>query len=480
MKKFISIMLTVVMIVSIMLPSVSAATEASKVTPVVVVRGIDFAGLTYSDGTKALQVNGSDIMGLLWKGFWGSLNLQGEETVADGIFEVAKGIFLPIACDKEGNSLDPNVSMVQYRGSMAEHMDKVYALGDGGEEGIVKTAVEKYGAENVYFFTYDWRKAPEQLAAELNEYIETAKANSGVDKVNIVCASMGGMVTTAYMYYYGYDSINSAVYLSGAQNGTYVCGDALNGRIVFESDVLVSLVNSVAGDNMMLRVFMYIFNALGVMDFITFVANDTVATSFDRANDVMLRDCLGTMCGFWALCPDEDFDTALETIFGGHEDEYPVLMEKLAGVRSFVMSTEDTLKGAMESGVKLSFVSNYNIGLVPVYERANLNGDMVLESELTSNFATIAPLGETLSQEYLANADRQFVSDDRVIDSSTAVFRDNTWFVKDAPHVAADYGTGFSDFTFTLLESDVQPTIYTFPQYPQFLIADGALNVTEL
>jgi hypothetical protein len=216
------------------------------------------------------------------------------------------------------------------------------------------------------------------------------------------------------------------------------------------------------------------------MDFITFVANDTVATSFDRANDVMLRDCLGTMCGFWALCPDEDFDTALETIFGGHEDEYPVLMEKLAGVRSFVMSTEDTLKGAMESGVKLSFVSNYNIGLVPVYERANLNGDMVLESELTSNFATIAPLGETLSQEYLANADRQFVSDDRVIDSSTAVFRDNTWFVKDAPHVAADYGTGFSDFTFTLLESDVQPTIYTFPQYPQFLIADGALNVTEL
>ena len=267
MKKLISALLIVVMVFSLMMPSVSAAVEAKKVTPVIIVRGIDFAGLTYSDGTKALQVNGSDIMGLLWKGFWGSLTLQGEETVADGIFEVAKGIFLPIACDKEGNSLDPNVSMVQYRGSMAEHMDKVYALGDGGEEGIVKTAVEKYGAENVYFFTYDWRKAPEQLAAELNEYIETAKANSGVDKVNIVCASMGGMVTTAYMYYYGYDSINSAVYLSGAQNGTYVCGDALNGRIVFESDVLVSLVNSVAGDNMMLRVFMYIFKKLSHISF---------------------------------------------------------------------------------------------------------------------------------------------------------------------------------------------------------------------
>lgn len=480
MKKIISAILTVVMVLSLMMPSVSAAVEAEKVTPVIVVRGIDFAGLTYSDGTKALQVNAGDIMGFLIDGFWGSLSLKGEETVADGLFEVAKGIFLPIACDSEGNSLDPDVSMVQYKGSMAENMDKVYALGDGGEDGIVKTAVEKYGAENVYFFTYDWRKAPVQLAEELNEYVETAKRNNVVDKVNIICASMGGMVTTAYMYYYGYDSINSAVYLSGAQNGTYVCGDALNGRIVFESEVLVSLVDSVAKDNLALRIFMNIFKAIGVMDFLTFVANDTVATSFDRANDVMLRDCLGTMCGFWALCPDDDFDSARETIFGGHEDEYPVLMEKLDEVRNFVMSTETTLKGAMESGVKLSFVSNYNIGLVPVYERANLNGDMVLETELTSNFATVAPLGETLPKEYLDTVDRAFVSDDRVIDSSTAVFRDNTWFVKDAPHVAADYGTGFSEFAFTLLESDVQPTIYTFSQYPQFLIADESLNISEL
>lgn len=480
MKKIISVLMTIVMLLCVCLPSVSAATEASAVTPVIIVRGIDFGGLTYSDGTKALQVNAGDLMSLMLKGFWGSLSLQGEETVADGIFEIAKGIFEPISCDREGNSLDPDVSMVQYKGSMAENMDKVYSLGDGGEEGIVKTAVEKYGAENVYFFTYDWRKAPVELAAELNEYVETAKSDSGKDKVNIICASMGGMVTTAYMYYYGYDSINSAVFLSGAQNGTYVCGDALNGRIVFESDVLVSLVDSVASDNILLKLYMHIFRALGVMDFITFVANDTVANSFDRANDVMLRDCLATMCGLWALCPDEDFDSGLETIFGGHEEEYPVLLEKLAETREFVMSTEETLIGAKESGIKISFVSNYNIGLVPVYERANLNGDMVLETELTSNFATVAPLGETLSQDYLLNADRTYVSDDRVIDASTALFKDNTWFVKDAPHVAADYGSQFSDFAFTLLESDVQPTVTTFPQYPQFMIADENLNLTAL
>ena len=131
----------------------------------------------------------------------------------------------------------------------------------------------------------------------------------------------------------------------------------------------------------------------------------------------------------------------------------------------------------MANGTRISFVSNYNQPLIPIYERATVNGDSVLETELTSNFATVADFGKTLSNEYLEGKDRELVSDDRVVDASTAWFVDNTWFVKDAPHVAADYGTQFSDFTFTLLESPVQPTVDTFPQYPRFMIADAELNL---
>ena len=68
----------------------------------------------------------------------------------------------------------------------------------------------------------------------------------------------------------------------------------------------------------------------------------------------------------------------------------------------------------------------------------------------------------------------------KVINATTALFRDNTWFVKDAPHVAADYGSGFSDFTFTLLESEVQPEVTMFKEYPQFMFADTMLNVYPL
>ena len=481
MKKIVSVVLAVVLVFSITIPAFAQGQNANNYdgNPVVIVRGIDFAGLTYEDGSKALNVELDTIFPLLMQSLFARMNVIDKDMVIDTVMDVAYEILSPLACDNEGNSVE-KVSMVQYPGSMANHPEFVANLTDGGEFGIVKTAVEKYGAENTYFFTYDWRKTPATLAEELKGFIDTAKSDSGKNKVNIICASMGGMVTTAYMYYYGTDSLDSVVYLSGAQNGTYVCGDALNGRIVFETDTILNLIYQATDDNLFLRLFLGIFDGLGVFDFITNLTNDIVTDSFDEANDKVLRSCFGTLCGFWALCPDDDFESGVETIFGGHEEEYPVLLEKIEETKEFVFATEETLVAAKESGVKISFVSNYNSGLVPVYERANLNGDMVLETELTSNFATVAPLREILTADQLAKAPYKYVSPDKVIDASTALFPDNTWFVKDAPHVAADYGSGFSDFTFSLLESNVQPDVKTFAQYPQFMIADDTLSLSPL
>jgi hypothetical protein len=85
-----------------------------------------------------------------------------------------------------------------------------------------------------------------------------------------------------------------------------------------------------------------------------------------------------------------------------------------------------------------------------------------------------------LSAEQIAAANPKYLSPDNVIDATTALFPDNTWFVKHAPHVAADYGTEFSDFTFTLLESNVQPHIDMFSQYPQFMSANSELDLKAL
>ncbi len=477
MKKVVSIILAVTLLFAMCVPAFATGTKSESNyngLPVIIVRGIDFAGLTYPDGTKALQVDAGKIISTLMTSMF-----MTKGQLMNSIFDVANEILSPLACDKSGNTIE-NISMVQYHGSMANHPDFVANLPDGGEEGIVKTAVEKYGAENTYYFTYDWRKQPKDIATELNSFVEDAKTTTGKDKVNIICASMGGMVTTAYMYYFGTENINSAVYLSGAQNGTYVCGEALNGRIVFDKNVLVDFLDRTTNGNFFLKILLGVLDYAGVLKKTVNFANDLVADSFDEANDRVLRDCFGTLCGFWALCPDADFESGVETIFGGHESEYPVLLEKIEETKKFVFSTEETLKNAKESGVKISFVSNYNGTLVPVHPKSNCNGDGVLEAELTSNFAVVAPLNKTLSGDQISAANPKYLSPDEVIDATSALFPDNTWFVKNAPHVAADYNTEFSAFTFTLLESDVQPNVDMFGEYPQFMSANSNLDLSPL
>ncbi len=297
MKKLVSVILAVSLLFAICIPAfaVEAKTQSNyNGLPVIIVRGIDFAGLTYPDGTKALQVDAGKIISTLMTSMF-----MTKGQLMNSIFDVANEILSPLACDKSGNTIE-NISMVQYYGSMANHPELVERLIDNGEEGIVKTAVEKYGAEHTYFFTYDWRKQPKDIAAELNSFVEDAKTTTGKNKVNIICASMGGMVTTAYMYYFGTENINSAVYLSGAQNGTYVCGEALNGRIVIDKDVLVDFLDRTTNGNFFLKILLGVLDYAGVLKKTVNFANDLVADSFDDANDRVLRDCFGTLCGFWA------------------------------------------------------------------------------------------------------------------------------------------------------------------------------------
>ena len=66
MKKVLSVLLAIVMIFTITVPALAApkavsASENYDGNPVIIVRGIDFAGLTYENGEKALNVSAGTI-----------------------------------------------------------------------------------------------------------------------------------------------------------------------------------------------------------------------------------------------------------------------------------------------------------------------------------------------------------------------------------------------------------------------------------
>ena len=485
MKKIISFVMCIVMIFTI--SSTAFATEGGITAeatnydgyPLVIVRGIDFGGFVYEeDDTTVLQVKPLDIISTILDIVVGTFVKKDKDAFLNCTMEYVDTLFSPISNDKNGNSSLDNVTIKQYPLSIDNYPEFVSSIKPESEAAIMLTAIEKIGAENVYYFTYDWRASPLEIATQLDDAIETAKEKSGKDKVNLACASMGGMIGTAYLYSYGCESVTNMVFLSSAHNGCYMCGEALSGDIIFSGDTLYNSVKALCTEsNIFIDIMFAALKISGIFDVVAELANAFVSENKDVVYGEVMRENFGTFFGFWGLCPDELFQKAKDFIFASHEEEYSVFLQKLDDIEEFVYSTEEVIDAAYDAGINVSFVAGYDTPLRPLFKSCNLNGDGMLETVLMSNFATVAPYGEVLSDETITSSNYSYVSPDRVVDASTARYKDYTWFIKNGDHVGCDYGTTYCDFAFWLILNESQPTIYQNEKYPQFLVSDNENNI---
>ncbi|MDO5844159.1 MAG: VWA domain-containing protein, partial [Methanocorpusculum sp.] len=79
--------------------------------------------------------------------------------------------------------------------------NREYGAGDGFKK-LVDTLSDDSlfpDERGVYFFSYDWRQSSDSISIALNSYINEILANTGAEQVDLVCHSMGGLVTSSYM-----------------------------------------------------------------------------------------------------------------------------------------------------------------------------------------------------------------------------------------------------------------------------------------
>lgn len=442
--------------------------------PLIVVRGFDIVSFAYANGEEILKIDVPEIITvgatfLLQKFF------AFRDEATDTLLSYANKLFGPIASDNNGNPIFEDVHIPQFVTSTANF--DIALFGKKHAQGLIHEAVDQLGAENVYVFTFDWRKTPDVYARELDELIEIAKKETGKDKVNIAATSMGSVALTAYFHYIGYDKIDSAVILSGVHNGADAAGKLFTGKLEVKKETVYNLFDSLAAtQGTFVKVLLKIAKFIGLYDFLAEIVSDVLIGYQDVLYDRFLRNTFATAPGIWALCPDECFDDGLKYVFGGVEEEYAGAIEKINGLRDFIFSTEEILARAYEEGIKLSYVSNYGLGLIPIYEGADAQGDIVVSTYITSNFAKVAPLGKQLSDEELAGVDPKFISPDKSIDASVCLYPEYTWFIKDAIHVGCSHGSEFARFAIMLATGKTQPTVYDNELYPRFLQVDENQN----
>ena len=475
MKRFIGFVLAIVIALSAVLPVFAMAEhnpETCTDVPVLIVRGMDFGGLYTDVGTEnqapAIQADAKKIVVSALKGLLGSaLNLSLDPTVAAAI-EIVSNIFENIKMNPDGTSLH-NTGAIEF--PLAAINYEELCNGVDSEYGMIRAMIEEIG-DHAYYFNYDWRLDPFVVADKINETVERMVEETGHDKINIACCSMGGVMTLAYLTEYGYERVNRICFMSSTFCGGQVASDLLAGQLEIGDDTLYNIAYDGTKDIPVVGTLMKVLKFIGAFKLVSVIADKITDKYVDTVNDAVLYPVFGGTLSFWSFVQPEDREAAIDFILKGDPDSNPELYAKIQALWAMHDGRNALLDEMLENGVQIAVVAHYDTPLIPVYEGASMNGDGVLETYEMSGYATVAPYGKTLGDDYVAE-NPEYLSPDRVVDLSTAILPEYTYIIKGAPHVAGSYGSEYSDFFVWLMTNDGEEFYAGVnPDYPCFMISD--------
>ena len=322
-------------------------------------------------------------------------------------------------------------------------------------------------------FHYDWRLDPVEVAAELNDFIDYVLECAGTDQVTLTCHSLGGVITTAYISIYGDSKIRSAVYNTTAIYGETYTGELLSGQMVLNADAIQQYLEFVFEGNeyeTLLNGLIKVINDMGLLDFVCQFGNLALEKLSPKVLPAVVVPLFAGMPAIWAMVPDEYMDASMDYVFNTVYKDDPVdrsgLIEKIENYNTLVREHKTETIQQLNEDANLYVFSRYGYSSIPIVPSYSSLSDSVIDTKYSSFGATTAEYGGTLSDEVLENADPKYVSPDKMVYAGTCMFPDQTWFFKNFPHST---NSPLEEMIATLLYSDTQATIDTYPEYPQFM-----------
>ncbi len=463
MKKFLAIIMSVIMLTSTM--SLFAFAE-DDITPVIFVDGIGSSNTVNTETGETVFPPAANsiisgvsqaalpLMSALAKGDYSELS----EPLCNALVT----IFEQMACDENGNPVYPTTS--------AYTMPDAQTILSGRM--AIDTPNLGFDAEEITYFSYDWRLDMKTIAAQLNDLVELVKEATGADKVNLVGFSMGSCVVTTYLHDYGYGDIEDVVILSGAYNGVSTCGEPFSGQIAFDATGMVTFLKTMLGNSfsdVLLSALIDTLNASGMLGNVLDTAEEINIAILDDVFEMGLKTTFARMPGIWSVIPYNMYDAAKELLIGDNVSaEFEAKIDYYHD--EVQANNKEILDGVMENGGNLTIISKYGSTIPPVCVSQLNIGDMVIDTVYTSFGATCADADKSLGADYVQAVDcgHNHISADNMIDASTAAYPEYTWFIKDLMH--ADHTPAQWELIRFIFASEAQPTVSDSETYPQFLI----------
>lgn len=376
-----------------------------------------------------------------------------------------------------------------YGNALAKALDKYFNAGVLDQNGNPKngtdikhsSAPKKKTADyqlGDYIFKYDPRLDPWETAKSLSDYIDAVLAATGKKKVQLVGRCMGSCYVSAYLCRYGSQKVDTCIYYATAARGSLVCGELFAGKINFEADTLKNYANTYMGDDEVSELLAAVVNVTYTLNLLgegTNMVGDIYEQLAVEVFPRLLRLTYANMPAYWAMVNEDYYEQAKNFVFGDCEGEYATLIKKIDRYHENVMlRLENNLKTFNKSGMKIVVLAKYATPFPPYLEGSQVQGDGKISLRDISFGAVGADIDKALSVDYLNAAKKSgtidYVSDDLVVDASTCLFPEYTWFVRDIRH--GTFPPSINTMFMEILHRKKQSTVNTFEEYPRYMTFD--------
>ena len=327
-----------------------------------------------------------------------------------------------------------------------------------------ESIVEELGAENIFCFYHSAFSFLYRDADDLDKFINDAVLGkySDAGKVVLVPMSMGATVVNAYLDRYGSKGQVARVgSIVGAWNGSDVIADLVEGKFAENAPEL--LYNGALLDAID-EPWNYVANIA-----LRIVPKRTLRAVIDTLVSAIVESVILPTPSMLALMPGERYAAVEEKLL--MDSKYDKVREQAREYNKAQLNLIPRLKELEANGTEFFFICGYGFefgGGSGGYEyfrfmdsAAKTNSDEIIQISSTAPGATYAPAGQKLGKS------GEYVSPDGSIDLSTSFAPDRTWCFFEQKH-ELEYNNTALRLALDISSGRVKSVRESADTYPQF------------
>ncbi len=347
-----------------------------------------------------------------------------------------------------------------------------------------------FGLED-YWFHYDWRLDPMETADVFNSFVKDIKRTTGCEKVGIAATCLGTNIVMAYVAKYGVEDIQGIAMDGSVVGGAEILSEVICAKFDIAPPSLLRILYDVDGLGMF-NISEFIMATLEML-VQTGILEGVISTTENLLYDKLVKGVTSALAlstfytwpNYWACVSPEDYEAAKYYVFGEEGSEkrikYAGLISKLDNYDKEVRQrVPELIHKIKNGGANFGAISKYGFQMMPICANSDLVSDQFASVKRSSFGATTPTVYETLSDEYIAQREAEgkgkYVSPDKMIDASTCLYPDTTWFIKGSSH--SNWTTYERKIMYEVASADRQLTIDDFP-YTQFMVYDTPNDTLE-